>query len=209
MAEIILASASPRRRELLAAIVDDFVVAAADVPEPLSGDGRADALRLARAKADAAARRAPGSLVIAADTVVHQGPQVYGKPETPAEAVAMLAALRGREHIVTTAIAVGRDGCFAVEASDARVEMAPLSDAQIEAYVRSGRPMDKAGAYAIQDADVPTVSSLDGCYCCVMGLPLFRVASLLERADVRCRDPRASLAQCAACPEASGEVAEP
>jgi septum formation protein len=79
--------------------------------------------------------------------------------------------------------------------------MAALPDAAIEAYVASGRPLDKAGAYAIQDEDVPTVASWSGCYCAVMGLPLWRVRVLLEQAGVRCGSPDAAFARCAACPE--------
>lgn len=198
---VVLASASPRRRELLAALLPGFEVIPSDVPEEADGDPSEDAIRLAIAKARAVADEIPGAIVVGADTIVHDGVRSYGKPAGPVGAAAMLRALRGREHAVYTGIAVVRDGAVSSGCSVARVELANLNDAQIEAYVASGRPLDKAGAYAIQDEDVPTVARLEGCYCAVVGLPLWRLASLLEAAGVPCRDPGDSLPRCRACPE--------
>lgn len=203
---LILASGSPRRRELLAALVTDFEVIASNVEEPpIAGDPVSGALQLASAKAVAVAVENPGCIVIGADTVVYDGPpgqgHDYGKPASPVAAVAMLRALRGRaHHVVTSVVIVGRDAVTAVT-SVSSVTLAALDDARIDAYVASGRPLDKAGAYAIQDEDVPTVARLDGCYCGVMGLPLWKVQRLLLETGIDAADPSRTHLRCASCPE--------
>lgn len=201
MSRIILASGSPRRRELLAGLVPAFEVVVPDLAEPLTGDGAADALRLAREKAAAVASRFPDDIVIAADTLVHDAIRVYGKPDDEADATAMLARLQGREHTVTTAVAVARGRATSTSASDATVRLRNLSFEEITAYVATGIPMDKAGAYAIQEGNPPVVASWDGCFCSVMGLPLWRLRRLLEDVGVRCAEPSATFARCANCPE--------
>jgi septum formation protein len=202
MTEVVLASASPRRRELLAAVVPSFRVRASDVPESMTGDARADAERLALDKAAAVAAVEPRAIVFGADTIVHDGIRPYGKPRDATDAAAMLRALQGREHTVVTGVAVALPGGGLVSGvSESRVLMTPLSDAAIDAYVASGRPLDKAGAYAIQDADVPTVAGLRGCYCGVMGLPLWLVCALLEGTGLVVLDPSATFLRCAGCPE--------
>jgi septum formation protein len=198
---VVLASASPRRKELLAALLDGFEVAAANVPEPPAHDPVADAERLALAKARHAAEACPDALVIGADTVVHDGRQPFGKPADAGDARAMLRDLQGRPHTVVTGVAVCAPGFEQVTHSRATVTMAPLTDAQVDDYVASGRPLDKAGAYAIQDEDVPTVAALCGCYCCVVGLPLWRLRGLLIAAGVAARRPDEAFERCAACPE--------
>ena len=198
---VVLASASPRRRELLRALLDDATIDPADIDERTTDDPRADARRLAREKASAVARRHPGAAVIGADTIVHDGERAYGKPAGEEEAVAVLRNLRGRTHLVVTGIAVVSASGAASEVSTSNVTLAELDDDTIAAYVASGRPLDKAGAYAIQDEDVPTVADLDGCYCSVMGLPLWRLRALLATAGVVTREPHEALARCAACPE--------
>ena len=196
-----LASASPRRRELLAALVAGFEVAAADIPEPMGDDPRETAITLAKAKAHAVAARMPGAVVLAADTVVHDGTQPYGKPADAAEAASMLRSLRGRAHTVLTGMAVAAGARLATAWSEARVTMAALPDDAIDAYVASGSPLDKAGAYAIQDEHVPTVATLEGCYCCVVGLPLWKTRSLLESAGLPCRAPDSTYPRCTTCPD--------
>lgn len=198
---IILASGSPRRRELLAALIDDFDVIPADVDEELTHDAHGDALRLSESKAAAIAGRFPAATVIGSDTIVHIGEQLYGKPRDVADAVRMLEELRGKAHCVVTGVAVASVSGTEVEASATDVALCSITDQQVREYVRSGRPMDKAGGYAIQDADVPTVERIDGCYCAVMGLPLWRLKRMLERLRVECRDPDGTLAQCVTCPE--------
>lgn len=198
---VVLASASPRRRELLQALLDEVTVDPADLDERPTDDPRADARRLAREKASAVARRHPGAVVIGADTIVHDGDRAYGKPGDPETAVGMLRALRGKTHLVVTSIAVVSANGAASEISASQVTLADLDDNAIAAYVASGRPLDKAGAYAIQDEDVPTVTALDGCYCSVMGLPLWRLRALLATAGVVAREPHHALARCEGCPE--------
>jgi septum formation protein len=198
---IVLASASPRRRELLAALVADFDVIPSDIPEEMHGDPMAEAMRLAAAKARAVASLAPGALVIGSDTVVHDGARFFDKPRDAVDATAMLRDLRGRPHSVITGVSVVCGGTATTGASEARVTLRDLSDGDIAAYVASGRPLDKAGAYAIQDEDVPTVAGLDGCYCCVVGLPLWRLRAGLLACGVEAREPYHTFARCAACPE--------
>ena len=200
-ARVVLGSASPRRRELLRALLDDFEVDPADIAEHTTDDPRADARRLAREKASAVARRHPGAVVIGADTIVHDGERPFGKPDDRDEAVAMLRALRGRTHVVLTGIAVVSAAGAASDVSTSEVTLEHLGDEAIAAYVASSRPLDKAGAYAIQDEDVPTVANLEGCYCSVMGLPLWRLRVLLTTAGVAVREPDRNLGRCAACPE--------
>ena len=200
-ARIVLASASPRRHQLLRALLDDVMVDPADIHEQTTDNPRDDARRLAREKASAVARRHPGAVVIGADTIVHDGERAYGKPGDEETATAMLRALRGKPHLVVTGIAVVSASGAASDISAADVTLAELSDETIAAYVASGRPLDKAGAYAIQDEDVPTVSAFDGCYCSVMGLPLWRLRTLLATAGVVTREPHHTLPRCAGCPE--------
>ena len=201
MTRVILASASPRRRELLAALVEDFETVTSTVDEVLGADAVADAEALATAKAREVAARYPGAVVIGPDTIVTDGRRSYGKPEDAADALAMWRALRGMTHRVVTGVAiVGPEG-ERVGHSVSDVELSALDDDAVQAYIDSGRPMDKAGAYAIQDADVPTVSRFEGCYCSVMGLPLWRLRAMLAAAGVSTRDPAASRPGCAACPE--------
>ena len=177
------------------------MVDAADIHEQTTDDPRDDARRLAREKASAVARRHPGAVVVGADTIVHDGERAYGKPGDEETATAMLRALRGKPHLVVTGIAVVSASGAASDVSASDVTLAELSDETIAAYVASGRPLDKAGAYAIQDGDVPTVSALDGCYCSVMGLPLWRLRTLLATAGVVAREPHHTLPRCGGCPE--------
>ncbi|MCC7090182.1 MAG: Maf family protein, partial [Dehalococcoidia bacterium] len=134
------------------------------------------------------------------DTIVFDGDRAYGKPEDANDALAMWRALRGRTHRVVTGVAVVAPGYEAAGHTISQVELADLADAAVRAYVASGRPMDKAGAYAIQDTDAGTVTRLEGCYCSVMGLPLWQLRTLLEAAGVSCAEPDGIRSECAACP---------
>jgi septum formation protein len=200
---VILASGSPRRRELLKALVPDFEVLASDVPEATTDDPIADAIRLASLKAEAVAALHPDAIVVGADTIVHDGVRAYGKPADPGDAIAMWKLLRGRMHRVVTGVAVVSHGRVAAAYSEAGVKLSNLTDAAVARYVDSGRPLDKAGAYAIQDDDVPTVMQFGGCYCCVVGLPLWRLRGLLESAGVVCASPTSAYERCEGCPERS------
>jgi septum formation protein len=171
---LILASASPRRRELLAALGLSPPVRPVAVDEtPLDGEPAVDCvLRLARAKAEAGA--GPGELVLAADTLVVLDGRILGKPADPEDAAVMLGQLAGRDHLVQTGVAVRNGDSFAEAAAveTTRVTIAPLTASQIADYVATGEPLDKAGAYAIQGLGALFVERIDGNYSNVVGLPL-------------------------------------
>ncbi len=184
---LILASQSPRRSQLLAALGLAFTVDVADVDEtPLAGE-RPDALvcRLCQAKAAAVAQRRPGALVLAADTLVVLDGLLLGKPADADEAVAMLTRLRGRTHQVYTAVCLAQDGVRDARLSVSDVTMRAYSDAEISRYVASGDPLDKAGAYAIQHPWFSPVAAWTGCYAGIMGLPLRLARDMLHDAGVR------------------------
>jgi septum formation protein len=180
---VILASASPRRRQLLLLVGIDHEVRPADVDESLlPGETPvAHAERLARAKAHAVAEREPGAVVIAADTIVVVDGEVLGKPLDARGARTMLRRLSGRTHTVLTAIAVARAARTESAVESVDVTFRPLSDDEIDAYIATGEPMDKAGAYGIQGYGATIVERVDGDYFSVMGLGLRRLVDLLER----------------------------
>lgn len=181
-----LASQSPRRRELLRQIGVVFDVLDADVPEQREpGEPATDYVsRVAREKAGAGLLQVvaiPGAVVLGADTEVVLDDQVFGKPADAADAERMLRRLSGRAHrVISTvwAVAAGREERAS---SESTVEFAELSDAAIAAYVATGEPFGKAGAYAIQGRAAAFVRRLDGSYSGVMGLPLYETAALLQR----------------------------
>jgi septum formation protein len=185
---VVLASASPRRRELLRHLLNDFVVIPSAVDERLEPGPLTETIaRLAEVKARAVAASVPDGVILAADTMVVVDGAALGKPVDTADAVAMLQRLRGLEHEVMTGVAV-LDGPTArawtgVEVS--RVVMARYPDALIERYADSGAPLDKAGGYAIQDFDGALVDAVVGSYTNVIGLPLGLTVRLLTSAGVR------------------------
>jgi nucleoside triphosphate pyrophosphatase len=179
---LVLASASPRRRELLAAAGIRFEVLPVDIDEtPADGESPDDHVkRLAREKAGAAFAERPDTVVLGADTVVVAGGAILGKPRDAEDAARMLRALAGRAHQVLTGVAVtGRRGTV-VEVARTRVWFHPLSDGEIADYVASGEPHDKAGAYAIQGLASKFVERIDGSYSNVVGLPVALVYRLLK-----------------------------
>ncbi len=179
---LILASQSPRRRELLLRIWPEFEVIPSNLDETLEAGPVADAVvGLALRKARAVAGRAGTGIVLAADTVVVIDGLVLGKPADPEEARDMLVRLRGREHEVITGVAVVDAGIGRAEAAIAvsRVLMAAYPDATIATYVASGAPFDKAGGYAIQDLGGGLVDGVIGSYTNVVGLPLEATRRLL------------------------------
>ena len=196
----VLASASPRRRELLAALGLEFVVSPTDVDESSEEpDPRCRASQLALRKARAAAAAHPSAPVIAADTIVVLDGRVLGKPDGADEAAAMLGALRGRRHEVVSAVAVASEGRDAVEAATTAVTMRDYGDHEMARFIARGEPFDKAGGYAVQDAEFAPAASVDGCLCAVIGLPLWTVRGLLARvAGIETAPP--ALERCAACP---------
>jgi septum formation protein len=183
---IVLASASPRRRELLAQLGVPHEVLAVDVDEaPLPGEPPAVlAQRLARAKAVAGHARAGGSrTVLGSDTVVVVDGVAFGKPEGRADALRMLAALSGRDHQVMTAVAVavpGNAGRVLESLSTTTVRMRAIAPGEAEAYWQTGEPLGKAGAYAIQGLGAAFIEHIEGSYSGVMGLPLYETAALLQ-----------------------------
>jgi septum formation protein len=189
--KLILASASPRRRELLAQAGYDFDVQPSSLTE--SRRPEEDAIRfttrLAREKAEQVFARHQPAIVLGADTVVVCDGEVMGKPADPADAERMLLLLAGRTHQVITGVAVvwGASSSPVVEvaAELTQVTMRTLSPEEVSRYVASGEPMDKAGAYAIQGYAARWIPRISGCYFNVVGLPLALVATMLEAAETR------------------------
>jgi septum formation protein len=182
---IILASNSPRRKELIALFGLPVRTCAAEIDEnPLSDESpKAYVLRLAEEKARAVASQVPiDCLIIAADTTVADGTDILGKPVDEQQAVEMLTRLRGHSHQVHTAVAALRlaDDILLLDSCATDVPMRDYSQAEISAYVASGDPLDKAGAYAIQHTGFHPVAYLEGCYANVVGLPLCHLTRLLH-----------------------------
>jgi septum formation protein len=184
---VVLASQSPRRRDLLDLIGIRHSVRPADVDESVRDGEAPDAYteRLAREKARAVAALEPHAYVVAADTTVVIDDEILGKPADAAEARAMVRRLAGRTHEVYTGMAVRHEDGGAVREASAvervRVTFRALDDAEIAAYVATGEPMDKAGAYGIQGYGATIVERIDGDYFAVMGLSLVRTVALLRR----------------------------
>jgi nucleoside triphosphate pyrophosphatase len=182
---LVLGSASPRRARLLRQLGATFVVQASDVPEePAPGETAEDfALRVAGEKAQVVAQARPRCWVLAADTVVIVDGAILGKPRDPAEARSMLLRLSDRGHEVLTAVVLAAPGGKGVDALVERsaVEFRALTAAEIETYVASGEPLDKAGAYAIQGGAAAFVTAVRGSHSNIVGLPLERVRALLQR----------------------------
>ena len=182
---VILASASPRRRELLTLVGIPHEVRPADIDETyLPGEvPRAHALRLAREKAERI--REPDAVVIGSDTIVVIDSEVLGKPASDDDALNMLRRLGGRSHTVVTAVAVAWKGRIVADAETVEVSFHPLSDEEIRAYIATREPMDKAGAYGIQGFGATIVARVNGDYFAVMGLPLQRMVQLMRDLGLR------------------------
>jgi septum formation protein len=184
---LVLASASPRRRELLAQAGFAFIVRPAEIPEEpcANEDPIAYVIRLAREKAEAVFRQisseesAPPQVVLGADTTVTLDNHILGKPADASDAARMLRLLSGRTHLVMTGVAVVTPQSAEVAAEVTAVRFLTLSDREIEDYVATGEPMDKAGAYAIQGRAARWIPRIEGCYFNVVGLPLALVAAML------------------------------
>ncbi len=189
---IVLASTSPRRRQLLEMLGIPFRMVAPQIEETLGPAEQPEGYvtRLAREKARAVAARERGAVVVAADTTVVLRGRVFEKPATPDQAVEMLRRLQGRKHQVLTAVAVASDGRVehALDVTD--VTFRRLSNQQIADYVATGEALDKAGAYAIQGKGAALVEGIHGDFFGVMGLPLRLVLDLLARFGVPYRFTR-------------------
>lgn len=185
---IVLASASPRRKELLEQVNCSFVVMNSAVEEdndqPLPPQDIAVGHALAKAR-DVAKLCPPGTVVIGADTIVVLNGNVFGKPADAGAAAEMLAALSGRSHQVMTGIAVVCDGRELTACPATNVWMKKLTTSEIDEYVATGEPLDKAGAYGIQGIGALLVEKIDGCYFNVVGLPLATLDALLHQLGTR------------------------
>ncbi len=183
---LVLASASPRRRELLRNAHIPFEVEPADINEaPLPNEpAQAYAERLAREKAQAIARKHPNNPVLGADTVVVVDNQILGKPADPADAARMLHLLSGRTHQVITGVCLAVNGHHSVASEITSVTMSEISEDEITAYISTGEPMDKAGAYAIQGIASRWIPRVEGDYSNVVGLPVALVYRMLQQAGV-------------------------
>jgi septum formation protein len=188
MPPLILASASPRRRELLRTLGLPFRTAPSDDPETTDPglDAEAHALLFAERKAHAIAANLQHGLVLGADTIVALDAELLGKPVDNSHAAAMLRLLSGREHRVITGLALldAASGAFHRAAVTSAVHFRPLSDDEIAAYLATGEPRDKAGAYAIQGLGGQFVTGVNGCYMNVVGLPLCETARMLTAAGL-------------------------
>ena len=180
---LILASASPRRRELLALAGYRFSVRPADINEDVrpGEDPVSYVTRLAREKAAHVFARNADAVVVGADTTVTVDGRILAKPEDAADAARMLRLLAGREHMVATGVAVVTAAGTEAMAEVTRVWFAPMTEPEIARYIATGEPMDKAGAYGIQGRAACWIPRIDGCFFNVMGLPVSRVRAMLER----------------------------
>jgi len=186
---VVLASSSPRRHDLLDLIGIRHEVIPADVDESVQGreSPAKHAERLAREKAGVVAGRDPKAVAIGADTIVLIDKKILGKPANSVDAGSMLRLLSGRVHTVVTAVAVARGKKIASAVEKVSVTFRELSDDEIDAYIATGEPMDKAGAYGIQGYGATIVERIEGDYFAVMGLPLVKLVSLLGEVGVEYR----------------------
>jgi septum formation protein len=189
---VVLASQSPRRRQLLELIGIKHEVRPSDIDESVNVGELPEqyAERVAREKASTASLAHPDALVVAADTIVVIDDVILGKPRDVIDAERMLAMLSGRTHTVMTAVAVSHGDRMASGVEIVDVTFVPLDDIQISEYVATGEPMDKAGAYGIQGYGATIVRRIDGDYFAVMGLSLVRLVALLREIGISYDFPR-------------------
>jgi len=184
---ITLASASPRRRELLDQIQVSYTVLPANIDEtPIEGESALQFVkRLALEKARCVYRQSPEIPALGADTIVIINQQILGKPENQDHAKRMLKMLSGHTHQVMTAVAIYNGETEHVVACTSEVEFAKLNDQQLEAYLLTGEPIDKAGAYAIQGVAAQFIKTIKGSYSSIMGLPLYETTELLKLLGIK------------------------
>jgi len=191
MNSIILASVSPRRRELVSLFGLTFQFISADVDEsPRSNESPADLVRrLSRAKAEIGVQAFPNSMVVGADTIVWLDQTIIGKPTDASDATRMLKMLRNRSHMVYSGITVMRGDQAITEIATTMVQMRNYGDDEIAAFVATGEPLDKAAAYAIQNTAFKPVAYIEGCFANVMGLPLCHLYRALKSFGVAIQEP--------------------
>ena len=189
MAKIVLCSGSPRRQDLLRRIgISDFDIRVPQVEEfcPAGLEPRETVSYISREKAEAARRLCTAEeIFITADTMVFLDGARLGKPRDEADALRMLTALQGRRHTVCTGVSVGQGSRLETESEATEVFFRPASEAELRGYIRTGEPMDKAGAYGVQGKGALLVEGLRGDFFNVMGLPVLRLSRMLERFGVR------------------------
>ncbi len=182
MSTLILASASPRRAELLSRITVDFTVLPTTIdetiPETISPEKSAEYLAIKKAKEGA--KNSPHNIIIAADTTVLLGKKRFGKPKDTGDAIAMLSELSGRVHRVITGVAIAKNARLASFSSVSSVTFYPLTDTEIADYVATGEPLDKAGAYGIQGKGALFVREIHGDFFGIMGLPIAELSRQLK-----------------------------
>ena len=183
---IILASKSPRRKQLLSMMGLEFTVQTADIDETMdkSQTPEHEVAAVSARKAEKIAREHPDDIIISADTIVVIDGKILGKPKDEEDAANMLRLLSGRTHTVYTGLTVYANGESKTQVVGTEVTFRELSDAEIAAYIRTGEPMDKAGSYGIQGYGSMFVSHLNGDYFCVMGLPVCTLGEMLREAGV-------------------------
>jgi septum formation protein len=182
---LVLASGSPRRRQILNAAGFSFVLRPAQVDEsPVNGETPQEHVRrLAKLKAESVAVT-PNEIVLAADTIVVVDGEILGKPKNTVDARNMLRRLSGRDHLVITGICLREADCCVLDAETTRVWFIPLTELEIDEYVATGEPMDKAGAYAAQGVGSRFIERIEGCYFNVVGLPVALVYKYLRQRGV-------------------------
>lgn len=188
MSKMVLASGSPRRQELLRRMgIHDFEIRTPDIDESYpAGLNPAQTVEyISRKKCGAVAQTAaPDEILIAADTMVFLDGDRLGKPTDEADALRMLTQLQGRKHVVCTGVTVCQNGMFATESESTEVFFRPASPTELLQYIRTGEPMDKAGAYGVQGMGALLVEGIHGDFYNVMGLPMLRLSRMLERLGV-------------------------
>ncbi|MGA0268701.1 MAG: Maf family protein [Ilumatobacteraceae bacterium] len=186
MAELVLASGSPRRKSLLSDLDVDFIVVPADVDESslVGEDAKTYVARVATLKAQTVRESYPNAVVLAADTTVDRDGEILAKPVDAADAASMLRSLSGREHFTHTAVCVAHGDLVDTVVVSTAVTFRCLGTEEIDWYVRTGEPLDKAGAYGIQGRAAAFVSSISGSASNVVGLPLAETIGLLRKAGV-------------------------
>lgn len=186
MAELVLASGSPRRKSLLSDLDVDFIVVPADVDESslVGEDAKTYVARVATLKAQTVRESYPNAVVLAADTTVDRDGEILAKPVDAADAASMLRSLSGREHFTHTAVCVAHGDLVDRVVVSTVVTFRCLGTEEIDWYVRTGEPLDKAGAYGIQGRAAAFVSSISGSVSNVVGLPLAEAIGLLRKAGV-------------------------
>lgn len=186
MRNLVLASSSPRRRELLAMAGYRFVVDSPDVDETCHLPPAEAVVEIARRKAAACQSHHPGDVILAADTMVVLDGKALGKPVSESDAIDMLRRLSGREHLAMTGVCLmNGPACTKVLLSETRVVFEPMTESEIRWYVSTGEPMDKAGAYALQGIAAQWISAVHGSHTNVIGLPLAQVRGLLSQVNIR------------------------